>query len=119
MVGWMDGCDVCCCCCSPGTKPTAITRPSAPLRVADISETLFFSTSSAASSTALASIAAPFSIIAPRISIFDSESFFAALARVDDTPTTLTPEVLARSERARRPVCPVAPATTTFLISAA
>ena len=62
----------------PGTKPTAITRPSTPLRLAVSSATPRVSTSSPRSSTALASIAAPCWIIAPRISILLSASFFAA-----------------------------------------
>jgi hypothetical protein len=63
----------------PGTNPTAITSASAPLRVADMAETESFSTSRRLSSTALASIAAPFSIIAPRISTFDSTSLSGGL----------------------------------------
>mmetsp|Transcript_237 Transcript_237/g.451 ORF Transcript_237/g.451 Transcript_237/m.451 type:complete len:242 (+) Transcript_237:491-1216(+) len=102
----------------PGTKPTAMTKPCAPWSVLVSALTSSFSTSSCSRATTDVSTDGTFCTIAPRtVTEFSSSAFFA-LATLRTPPMTFRPPLEASRSRMRRPVWPVAPATTNFGSSA-
>mmetsp|Transcript_53529 Transcript_53529/g.120670 ORF Transcript_53529/g.120670 Transcript_53529/m.120670 type:complete len:247 (-) Transcript_53529:353-1093(-) len=103
----------------PGTKPVATMRASAPLMVPTIESTLSLATSSFFSATPLVLTASTCSSMAPRTVSEELASAFSAFAMSRTPPTTLTPPALLSCSTMRRPVCPVAPATTTVLAAEA
>mmetsp|Transcript_114790 Transcript_114790/g.278645 ORF Transcript_114790/g.278645 Transcript_114790/m.278645 type:complete len:224 (+) Transcript_114790:415-1086(+) len=103
----------------PGTKPVATTSASAPFSVAARVSTLSFTTSRLFSATPLVSTALTCSTIAPLMVTEELAKAFSALATSRTPAVTPSPPRALRRSTMRRPVCPVAPATTTFLTSAA
>mmetsp|Transcript_90117 Transcript_90117/g.176445 ORF Transcript_90117/g.176445 Transcript_90117/m.176445 type:complete len:145 (-) Transcript_90117:24-458(-) len=56
--------------------------------------------------------------MAPRTTVDDSDKALDALSTLRTPATTDKPGCAANRSKTRRPVCPVAPATTTFLMAA-
>mmetsp|Transcript_22907 Transcript_22907/g.47497 ORF Transcript_22907/g.47497 Transcript_22907/m.47497 type:complete len:254 (+) Transcript_22907:398-1159(+) len=103
----------------PGTKPVAMISASVPVSVAARVSTASLATSRVFSSTPLVSTAFTSSTIAPRMAMELLPSSLFALVTSRTPPITARPPCLAKRSTMRRPVCPVAPATSTVLASAA
>mmetsp|Transcript_22599 Transcript_22599/g.45769 ORF Transcript_22599/g.45769 Transcript_22599/m.45769 type:complete len:258 (+) Transcript_22599:351-1124(+) len=98
----------------PGTNPRATTRESAPARAASMSASESETTSRRRRATdAAASTEPTFWTMAPRTTVLSSDRALVAFSTLRTPPTTERPGVEARRSRTRRPVWPVAPATTT------
>mmetsp|Transcript_31562 Transcript_31562/g.66082 ORF Transcript_31562/g.66082 Transcript_31562/m.66082 type:complete len:370 (-) Transcript_31562:144-1253(-) len=96
----------------PGTKPTAMTRDWAPER-ADARDSVVSETSIFLNSTPAASKLGTFCTIAPLTTVLLSPKLFSAFSTLRTPAITERLGWPARRSRMRRPVCPVAPATTT------
>mmetsp|Transcript_23074 Transcript_23074/g.49129 ORF Transcript_23074/g.49129 Transcript_23074/m.49129 type:complete len:253 (-) Transcript_23074:82-840(-) len=98
----------------PGMNPVAITNDSAPAMLAARSSTESLTTSNRFRATAEVSTEATFWTMAPRTTVDDSSREVAALSTLRTPPMTSRFPADASRSKTRRPVWPVAPATTTL-----